>query len=152
MPGESEPFLTFRADYKTSRDEIGKGRGNSCSQQAKSPSLKPLLAIQPPFFHSFLFLTGLTRFEDYPCPPGYWCPGKGDAFLCPAGTSRIQPGAKSLEECDPCSPGYYCPDPAQTGLPNTQGVPCKPGYECPAGDMSVLLCFLYFQPFLSLDG
>ncbi|KAF1404205.1 hypothetical protein FQV23_0001053, partial [Spheniscus humboldti] len=79
------------------------------------------------------FLTGLTRFEDYPCPPGYWCPGKGDTFLCPAGTSRIQPGAKSLEECDPCSPGYYCPDPAQTGLPNTQGVPCKPGYECPAG-------------------
>ncbi|KAJ7417001.1 hypothetical protein WISP_67321 [Willisornis vidua] len=79
---------------------------------------------------------GLTSFEDYPCPPGYWCPGKGDTFLCPAGTSRIQPGAKSLEECDPCSPGYYCPDPAQTGLPNTQGIPCKPGYECPAGATS----------------
>ncbi|PKU30215.1 multiple epidermal growth factor-like domains protein 6 [Limosa lapponica baueri] len=83
---------------------------------------------------------GLTRFEDYPCPPGYWCPGKGDAFLCPAGTSRIQPGAKSLEECDPCSPGYYCPDPAQTGLPNTQGVPCKPGYECPAGSVNPKPC------------
>ncbi|XP_031989756.1 SCO-spondin-like isoform X5 [Corvus moneduloides] len=83
---------------------------------------------------------GLTRFEDYPCPPGYWCPGKGDTFLCPAGTSRIQPGAKSLEECDPCSPGYYCPDPAQTGLPNTQGIPCKPGYECPAGSINPKPC------------
>ncbi|XP_010220890.1 PREDICTED: uncharacterized protein LOC104575253 [Tinamus guttatus] len=76
---------------------------------------------------------GLTNFEDHPCPLGYWCPGKGDAFLCPPGTSRIQPGAASLEDCDPCSPGYYCPDPAQTGLPNTQGVPCKAGYECPPG-------------------
>ncbi|OPJ68136.1 hypothetical protein AV530_013665 [Patagioenas fasciata monilis] len=85
-------------------------------------------------------LSGLTRFEDYPCPPGYWCPGKGDAFLCPAGTSRIQPGAKALQECDPCSPGYYCPDPAQTGLPNTQGVPCKPGYECPAGSVNPKPC------------
>ncbi|NXL43835.1 AB24G protein, partial [Podilymbus podiceps] len=86
------------------------------------------------------FLTGLTRFEDYPCPLGYWCPGKGDAFLCPPGTSRIQPGAKSSEECDPCSPGYYCPDPAQTGVPNTQGVPCKPGYECPAGSVNPKPC------------
>ncbi|KAL2295828.1 hypothetical protein Nmel_017352 [Mimus melanotis] len=83
---------------------------------------------------------GLTSFEDYPCPPGYWCPGKGDTFLCPAGTFRIQPGAKSSEECDPCSPGYFCPDPAQTGLPNTQGIPCKPGYECPAGSVQPKPC------------
>ncbi|XP_050179054.1 multiple epidermal growth factor-like domains protein 6 isoform X3 [Myiozetetes cayanensis] len=92
----------------------------------------------PPGYHCPV--SGLTRFEDYPCPPGYWCPGKGDTFLCPAGTSRTQPGAKSLEECDPCSPGYYCPDPAQTGLPNTQGVPCKPGYECPAGSVNPKPC------------
>ncbi|NXB77240.1 AB24G protein, partial [Donacobius atricapilla] len=84
--------------------------------------------------------TGLSSFEDYPCPPGYWCPGNGDTFLCPAGTFRIQPGAKSLEECDPCSPGYYCPDPAQTGLPNTQGIPCSPGYECPAGSVNPKPC------------
>ncbi|KAI1230780.1 hypothetical protein IHE44_0008661 [Lamprotornis superbus] len=53
---------------------------------------------------------------------------------------RIQPGAKSLQECDPCSPGYYCPDPVQTGLPNIQGIPCKPGYECPAGSVNPKPC------------
>ncbi|OXB81276.1 UNVERIFIED_CONTAM: hypothetical protein H355_014320, partial [Colinus virginianus] len=91
----------------------------------------------------------LTSFEDYPCPLGYWCPGKGDAFFCPPGTSRVQPGAKSLEDCDPCSAGYYCPDPAQTGLPNTQGVPCEPGYECPA-DVCFLITVLRAVPTLCL--
>ncbi|XP_026719422.1 zonadhesin-like [Athene cunicularia] len=106
----------------------------------KHPGAQSLTDCQPcpPGYHCPL--SGLTRFEDYPCPPGYWCPGQGDTFLCPAGTSRIQPGAKSLEECDPCSPGYYCPDPAQTGLPNTRGVPCKPGYECPAGSVNPKPC------------
>ncbi|KAM8989363.1 uncharacterized protein PRD47_016786 [Ara ararauna] len=106
----------------------------------KLPGAQSLTDCQPcpPGYHCPL--PGLTRFEDYPCPPGYWCPGKGDAFLCPAGTSRIQPGARSLEECDPCLPGYFCPDPAETGLPNTQGVPCKPGYECPAGSVDPKPC------------
>ncbi|CAM9824345.1 unnamed protein product [Bubo scandiacus] len=106
----------------------------------KHPGAQSLTDCQPcpPGYHCPL--SGLTRFEDYPCPPGYWCPGQGDTFLCPAGTSRVQPGAKSLEECDPCSPGYYCPDPAQTGLPNTQGLPCKPGYECPAGSVNPRPC------------
>ncbi|XP_021231889.1 SCO-spondin-like isoform X4 [Numida meleagris] len=106
----------------------------------KQPGAQSLTDCQPcpPGYHCPV--SGLTSFEDYPCPLGYWCPGKGDAFFCPPGTSRVQPGAKSLEECDPCSPGYYCPDPAQTGLPNTQGVPCEPGYECPAGSVNPKPC------------
>ncbi|XP_031412728.1 zonadhesin-like isoform X3 [Meleagris gallopavo] len=106
----------------------------------KLPGAQSLTDCQPcpPGYHCPL--SGLTSFEDYPCPLGYWCPGKGDAFFCPPGTSRVHPGAKSLEECDPCSAGYYCPDPAQTGLPNTQGVPCEPGYECPAGSVHPKPC------------
>ncbi|XP_032305021.1 zonadhesin-like isoform X2 [Coturnix japonica] len=106
----------------------------------KLPGAQSLTDCQPcpPGYHCPL--SGLTSFEDYPCPLGYWCPGTGDAFFCPPGTSRVQPGAKSLEECDPCSAGYYCPDPAQTGLPNTQGVPCEPGYECPAGSVNPKPC------------
>ncbi|XP_040546472.1 zonadhesin-like isoform X6 [Gallus gallus] len=106
----------------------------------KLPGARSLTDCQPcpPGYHCPL--SGLTSFEDYPCPLGYWCPGKGDAFFCPPGTSRVQPGAKSLEECDPCSAGFYCPDPAQTGLPNTQGLPCEPGYECPAGSVHPKPC------------
>nr|XP_009672374.1 PREDICTED: zonadhesin-like [Struthio camelus australis] len=106
----------------------------------KYPGARSLADCQPCPPGYLCPLSGLTSFEDHPCPLGHWCPGRGDVFLCPPGTSRIQPGATSLEECDSCSPGYYCPDPAQTGLPNTQGVPCKPGYECPPGSVNPIPC------------
>ncbi|XP_053125640.1 multiple epidermal growth factor-like domains protein 6 isoform X2 [Hemicordylus capensis] len=82
--------------------------------------------------------TGATG--DYPCAPGHWCPGAEDAFLCPAGSFRTQPGATSLEECSPCPAGFYCPDPAKSGVPNIHGIPCEPGYECPPGSSDPSIC------------
>ncbi|XP_061449373.1 uncharacterized protein LOC133368775 [Rhineura floridana] len=84
--------------------------------------------------------TGATAFGDYPCAPGYWCPDRRDAFLCPPGSFRTQPGATSLEECHPCSSGFYCPDPAKSGVPNIHGIPCEPGYECPPGSPNPQIC------------
>ncbi|XP_062816991.1 zonadhesin isoform X2 [Anolis carolinensis] len=79
-------------------------------------------------------------FRDYPCAPGHWCPSRRDAFLCPPGSYRTQPGAVALEECQPCPPGFYCPDPAKSGVPNVYGRPCEPGYECPPGSSSPMVC------------
>ncbi|XP_062995184.1 uncharacterized protein LOC134407377 [Elgaria multicarinata webbii] len=84
--------------------------------------------------------TGATAFRDYPCAPGHWCPGRKDAFLCPPGSFRTQPGATSLEECKPCPSGFYCPDPEMSGVPNVHGIPCEPGFECPPGSSNPLLC------------
>ncbi|XP_028563977.2 uncharacterized protein LOC114585457 [Podarcis muralis] len=84
--------------------------------------------------------TGAAAFRDYPCAPGHWCPGRREAFLCPPGTFRTQPGATSLEDCNTCPSGFYCPDPAKSGVPNIQGIPCEPGYECPPGSPSPQIC------------
>lgn len=157
MPGKGPMLLLLKPDARSNpymeKDEwveAGGGGHGRCQGKLHEPwmvkgvgaySSKPLFASS--LFFSILFSTGLTTFEDYPCPPGHWCPGEGDTFLCPPGTFRTQPGAVSLDECDPCSPGYYCPDPAQTKMPNIQGTPCEPGYECPPGEE--------FMPFGSLS-
>lgn len=86
-----------------------------------------------PIFHG-VFPPGLSSFEDYPCPPGHWCPGAQGAFLCPPGTFRSEPGASSPEECELCPSGYYCPDTQVTGRANVFAIPCQSGSECPAGE------------------
>ncbi|XP_042328221.1 uncharacterized protein LOC121933064 [Sceloporus undulatus] len=84
--------------------------------------------------------TAAMAFGDYPCAPGHWCPGRREAFLCPPGSYRTQPGALTLEECQPCPSGFYCPDPTKSGVPNIHGIPCEPGYECPPGSSSPMVC------------
>ncbi|XP_072885876.1 uncharacterized protein [Hemitrygon akajei] len=84
--------------------------------------------------------TGLTTYENYKCPLGYWCPGKGNLMPCPGGTVGNKTGAASYKDCQPCAPGYYCPDPKQIGQPNINGVPCRAGYECLEGSVSEVLC------------
>ncbi|XP_043532727.1 zonadhesin isoform X4 [Chiloscyllium plagiosum] len=84
--------------------------------------------------------TGLTSYENYLCPLGYWCPGKGSHHFCPGGTIGNQTGASFYKHCQPCPPGYYCPDPRRTGQPNINGVPCQAGYECPEGSITEIPC------------
>ncbi|XP_051895661.1 uncharacterized protein si:ch211-286b4.4 [Pristis pectinata] len=84
--------------------------------------------------------TGLTTYENYKCPLGYWCPGKGGHMPCPGGTVGNKTGNAFYKDCQPCPPGYYCPDPRQTGEPSINGVPCRAGYECPEGSVSEVLC------------
>lgn len=82
-------------------------------------------------------LSGITAYENYKCPLGYWCPGKGSPIPCPGGTVGNKTGAAFYKDCLSCPPGYYCPDPGLTGEPNINGVPCRAGYECPEGEIKV---------------
>lgn len=77
---------------------------------------------------------GVSSLEGHLCPPGHWCPGGQDAFLCPPGTFRTEPGAASREDCELCPPGYYCPAPELRGHANVFAIPCRAGSECPAGE------------------
>ncbi|KAL7981551.1 hypothetical protein Chor_005639 [Crotalus horridus] len=83
---------------------------------------------------------GTTVLREYPCAPGHWCPSRKEAFLCPPGSYRTQPGATSLEDCLPCPPGFFCPDPEKSGVPNILGLPCEAGYECPLGSSHPSKC------------
>ncbi|ETE62183.1 Multiple epidermal growth factor-like domains protein 6, partial [Ophiophagus hannah] len=83
---------------------------------------------------------GATTLREYPCAPGHWCPSRKEAFLCPPGSYRTQPGAISLEDCLPCPPGFVCPDPEKSGMPNVLGLPCEAGYECPLGSSHPSKC------------
>ncbi|GCC23266.1 hypothetical protein chiPu_0001660 [Chiloscyllium punctatum] len=95
--------------------------------------------------------TGLTSYENYLCPLGYWCPGKGSHHFCPGGTIGNRTGASFYKHCQPCPPGYYCPDPRRTGQPNINGVPCRAGYECPAGSITCK-CQGFNRAFQESDG
>ncbi|XP_026534410.1 uncharacterized protein LOC113419321 [Notechis scutatus] len=83
---------------------------------------------------------GATTLREYPCAPGHWCPSRKEAFLCPPGSYRTQPGAISLKDCLPCPPGFVCPDPEKSGMPNVLGLPCEAGYECPLGSSHPSKC------------
>ncbi|XP_063291751.1 zonadhesin-like [Pelobates fuscus] len=87
-------------------------------------------------------MPGITTFEDFPCPLGFWCPGLRDPVACPAGTLRIETGAASIQDCEPCPVGHYCPDPSLTRGANIMGIPCRPGYECPLGSVTETICRL----------
>ena len=64
-----------------------------------------------------------------PCPPGYYCEeGTTNGTMCPEGTLRPYPGAKSRNDCLPCTGGKYC---FQPGLLVATSH-CAAGYFCPA--------------------
>ncbi|MEJ1280486.1 putative gene 9195 [Cricetulus griseus] len=78
-----------------------------------------------------------------------WCLGQSmsllvnsaqDAFPCPAGTFRLEPGASSPQDCELCPSGYHCPDTQVTGHANVFAIPCQPGTECPAGAVDMVPC------------
>ncbi|XP_063797931.1 uncharacterized protein LOC134965400 [Pseudophryne corroboree] len=106
-----------------------------CHDRKKIESRKAFRGVSLPFSGS-----GTIVYGDYPCPPGYWCPGMSDPLACPAGTLRTEPGAASVQDCEHCPAGYYCPDPTVTLEANTMGIPCRPGYECPPGAISEFTC------------
>ncbi|KAG8141531.1 hypothetical protein E2320_007142, partial [Naja naja] len=105
------PKQTFRTEFETE----GQPNYQLCMSECQCPP------------------AGDTTVREYPCAPGHWCPSRKEAFLCPPGSYRTQPGAISLEDCLPCPPGFVCPDPEKSGMPNVLGLPCEAGYECPLG-------------------
>lgn len=117
--------------------------GHNKSLQVRDSETDSVLIIGRKKTFPFYLLTDSATLKDYPCAPGHWCPGRRDAFLCPPGSFRTQPGATSLEECDLCPSGFYCPDPIKTGVPNSHAIPCAAGYECPPGERSPLVAFAH---------
>lgn len=107
---------------------------------------------------------GIANYNDFLCPPGYWCPeGTSNPNPCPVGTFRPNKGAyeegpieykktaSSAAKCFICVEGFYC-DKAATTVPklcpagtycpqgSTQFTSCPAGFYCPPRSAEPILC------------
>jgi hypothetical protein len=70
------------------------------------------------------------RSSESSCEPGYFCPGDGRRYLCPAGTYADQDGTISTTCLGLCDPGYYC----EAGSPSRRQIKCGGvSVYCPRG-------------------
>ena len=107
--------------------------------------------------------TGIGAFQNFLCPPGYYCPE--DSYIpkaCDSGTFRPQQGAYQgtpvtyslngyVAACFTCVPGYFCAKKA-TVIPDVcppasycpagavQPIDCEPGYYCPGASGTMVKC------------
>jgi hypothetical protein len=72
------------------------------------------------------------------CPPAYYCPGNGSAFICPPGTFSL--GGADSPACTQCPSHYYCQNGVSTVCPagkvsdpgsSVCTKPCPAGFYCP---------------------
>ena len=78
---------------------------------------------------------GLTR-ADYPCSPGFYCPGGNyapnqTAYACPPGTFNDFNNLTAIDQCVTCPPTVACL--IATGGQQKPPVACATGHFCPAG-------------------
>jgi hypothetical protein len=81
---------------------------------------------------------GLTE-PDYPCSPGYYCPGGNyapnqTAYACPAGTFTNYQNLTDVAQCDTCPETFACL--IGTGGVQKPPVSCGKGHYCPSGTAS----------------
>lgn len=62
----------------------------------------------PAGFYSQEDIDEAHRSIQYSCEPGYYCPGDGKRYLCPAGTYTSEYGTVDARCMGVCDPGYYC--------------------------------------------
>eukprot|EP01035_Chromulina_nebulosa_P019898 gene19898-25853_t len=75
------------------------------------------------------------RYESYECPDGYYCPGDGYKYICPAGkySNSYNSNSDSKISCYDCDRGYYC----VTGSASPNQFSCgSADYYCPQGSAS----------------
>ncbi len=70
-----------------------------------------------------------SRSSTSACSPGYFCPGDGRAYVCPAGRYGSEAGLTSANCTGPCADGVLCP----TQTESASGQPCPLGQYCLAG-------------------
>jgi hypothetical protein len=70
------------------------------------------------------------RFEQFICEPGFYCPGDGKRYLCPAGMFSSQFGTVNSQCMGPCKKGYYCLAGSNS---STQNVCGGANVYCPTG-------------------
>ena len=73
------------------------------------------------------------------CPPGFYCEeGTKEKVACQEGTSRLEVGGTSQDDCGPCAAGYIC----DSNVPRD----CIPGWYCPANTTMIACPIGTYQP------
>ncbi|CAM9176752.1 unnamed protein product, partial [Choristocarpus tenellus] len=73
---------------------------------------------------------GAFRASRHVCPKGFFCPGDGQRYKCPAGTYAMEEGLDSEACSGPCAAGYYCPEGSTSSTAHKCG---GVGMYCPEG-------------------
>lgn len=72
-----------------------------CPEGSGSPIIVPI------GYYSNENVSELNRYVSFPCTEGYFCPGDGKRYPCPAGKYRNNDDNYYRSECMPCNSGKY---------------------------------------------
>lgn len=72
------------------------------------PEGSPEPTVVPAGYYTQEDLDDIHRYQQYICEPGYYCPGDGRRYPCPAGTYTSQQGTIDSQCMGPCERGHYC--------------------------------------------
>lgn len=95
-----------------------------CPEASSEPT------IVPAGFYTQEDIDEYHRFEQFICEPGFYCPGDGKRYLCPAGMFSSQFGTVNSQCMGPCKKGYYCLAGSNS---STQNVCGGANVYCPTG-------------------
>lgn len=95
-----------------------------CPEGSSTPTLVP------PGYYSQEDVSPKFRYEMFECPPGYYCPGDGYRYKCPAGHYGRDSGLISPKCNGLCEKGHYCKE----GSSNPRQYQCGgSNYYCQSG-------------------
>lgn len=97
------------------------------------PTGSPLPILVPAGYFSNEDVAEDVRFSMAACPPGYYCPGDGRRYQCPAGTFASHTGSATAECEGLCERGYYCHSGSDSARQHRCG---NASFYCVAGSAS----------------